>query len=48
LEKKLNKNEFIAYQTSKRGGLLKISIRDDRTYIAGQAVTVFSGELLNL
>ena len=47
-KEKLNKNEFIAYQTSKRGGILKISIRDDRTYIAGQAVTVFSGELLNL
>ncbi|HKM42600.1 MAG TPA: PhzF family phenazine biosynthesis protein [Limnochordia bacterium] len=40
--RKLGKDEFTAYQASKRGGILQIKV-DDRVYIRGQARTVFSG-----
>jgi len=42
---KLRKNHLVACQVSARGGLLKVRISADRTYISGQAVTVFSGQL---
>jgi PhzF family phenazine biosynthesis protein len=42
---KLNKREFIAYQASERGGLLKLSLDHDRVLLKGQAMTIFSGEL---
>lgn len=43
---KLNKNEFLSYQASKRGGSLKIRLDDERVYLSGKAVTVLKGELL--
>lgn len=43
-KRKLGKDEFKAYQASKRGGVLKLRV-DDRVYLRGQARTVFSGEL---
>lgn len=42
---KLHKTHLTAYQASQRGGLLKVRISGERTYISGQAVTVFSGQL---
>jgi len=44
--KKLGKNEFVAYQASARGGVLKVKVAKDRVYLEGQAVTVLEGELL--
>lgn len=44
--KRLNKKEFIAYQASPRGGVLRVRVGDGRVYIAGKAVTVLQGELL--
>jgi PhzF family phenazine biosynthesis protein len=44
--RKLNKSEFIAYQASARGGIVKVRVAGERVYLGGQAVTVFSGELL--
>jgi PhzF family phenazine biosynthesis protein len=44
-QKKLNKDEFIAYQTSERGGILKVKVIDERVLISGKAVTVLEGEL---
>ncbi|UOF90325.1 PhzF family phenazine biosynthesis protein [Fodinisporobacter ferrooxydans] len=44
--KKLQKNEFYAYQASKRGGILKIQLNEDRVLMAGQAVTVIKCECL--
>ncbi|MFC2093853.1 PhzF family phenazine biosynthesis protein [Bacteroidota bacterium] len=44
--KKLNKNKMRAFQASQRGGVLSISVDDERVYIAGEAVTVLKGELL--
>ncbi|GAA6614957.1 PhzF family phenazine biosynthesis protein [Scytonema sp. NUACC26] len=44
---RLQKNEFLAYQASSRGGILKVRYEGgDRVYLAGQSVTVLRGELL--
>lgn len=43
---KLKKNEFIAYQASKRGGFLQLVAAGDRVRIGGKAVTVLKGELI--
>jgi len=45
-QKKLNKDEFIAYQASKRGGILRVKVADNRVLISGKAITVLEGELL--
>ena len=42
---KLGKRELIAQQVSSRGGTLRMKLSGDRVWIAGQAVTVFRGEL---
>jgi PhzF family phenazine biosynthesis protein len=43
---KLGKKALMAYQASSRGGILRVSLKDDRVLIGGQAVTVIRGELL--
>lgn len=40
------KSDFVCRQVSKRGGVLKVSLKDSRVEISGQAVTVFRAELL--
>ena len=42
---KLGKTELHAYQASSRGGSLNIRVTPERTYLTGQAVTVFTGEM---
>jgi len=42
----LGKNELAAHQASEREGVLKVRLWDDRVFISGQAVTVFTGNLL--
>ena len=42
----LGKNELLAYQASARGGILRLRPSGDRVVIAGQAMTVWQGELL--
>lgn len=42
---RLGKFEFNAFQASSRGGVLKVRLAGDRTFISGQAITVFKGEL---
>jgi PhzF family phenazine biosynthesis protein len=45
---KLNKDEFLAYQASSRGGVVKVKYPgEDRVYLRGQAVTVLRGELIS-
>ena len=45
--KKLNKDEFLAYQASSRGGVVKVKYPGgDRVYLRGQAVTVLRGEII--
>ena len=41
--KKLNKNELIAHQASKKGGLLKCKVLEDKVIISGQAVLYLEG-----
>ena len=43
---RLNKTEFVAYQASARGGVVRVRLEGDRVRLSGQAVTVFRGELL--
>lgn len=42
---RLGKKEMLGYQASARGGFVKVSLKDDRVLLGGQAVTVFKGEL---
>lgn len=42
---RLGKNEFIAYQASARGGVVRVRCSGERVYLGGQAVTVLRGEL---
>jgi PhzF family phenazine biosynthesis protein len=44
--KKLNKNDFIAYQASERGGIIHVRVGGERVYLSGQAVTVLKAEIL--
>lgn len=42
---RLGKTELIGFQTSARGGVVRVALRNDRVRLAGQAVTVFRGEI---
>jgi PhzF family phenazine biosynthesis protein len=44
--KRLNKNEFVAYQASLRGGVVRVRVQGERAFLSGKAVTVTKGELL--
>jgi PhzF family phenazine biosynthesis protein len=44
--KRLGKTEFVAFQASARGGVVKVRVTNDRAFLGGKAVTVASGELL--
>src|SRR2546429_6526458 len=41
--KRIEKNEFVAYQASPRGGVMRVRMDGDRVYLGGQAVTVLRG-----
>jgi PhzF family phenazine biosynthesis protein len=42
---KTGKSEFVSHQVSKRGGILKVSLKGERVEISGEAVTIFKAEL---
>jgi len=42
---RLNKQEMLGYQASTRGGVVRVTLKEDRVLLGGQAVTVFQGEL---
>ena len=44
--RKLGKTDLVGYQASERGGVVRVRMEEDRTRIAGEAVTVLKGELL--
>jgi PhzF family phenazine biosynthesis protein len=44
-QKKLGKDEMVAYQASQRGGTVRVRVGDGRVYLRGQAITVMTGEL---
>ncbi|HEY9886044.1 MAG TPA: PhzF family phenazine biosynthesis protein [Vampirovibrionales bacterium] len=43
--KRLSKNQLLAYQASERGGVLNVKDCGENVLIAGQAITVFEGNL---
>lgn len=43
---RLNKDTFTACQASERGGILKVTVKDKRVILGGQAVTILNGEIL--
>jgi len=43
--KRLGETEFLAYQASPRGGVMRVRCAGDRVFLGGQAVTVLRGEL---
>lgn len=43
---KLGKSELMAFQTSARGGVLRLRLNGDRVVLGGQAVTIWRGEIL--
>ncbi|HSP16776.1 MAG TPA: PhzF family phenazine biosynthesis protein [Thermoanaerobaculia bacterium] len=43
--KRLGKNELLAYQASRRGGMLRVRLDGDRVRLGGRAVTILRGEL---
>ena len=42
---RLGKNEFVAYQASPRGGMLRVCLDGDRVKLGGRAVIILRGEL---
>ena len=44
---RLGKESMLAYQASARGGVARCTLRGDRVLIAGKAVTVLRGELVD-
>ncbi len=44
--KRLGKSEFVAYQASARGGVVKVRVEKDRAFLGGSAVIVARGELV--
>jgi len=44
---RLGKTEFLAYQASRRGGVLRVRVTNDRAFLGGTAVTVARGELVS-
>ena len=45
-QQKLGKNTFTAYQASARGGIVKVTMHDDRVFLSGQAITIMQCTLL--
>ena len=43
---RLHEDEFLAYQASARGGIVRVRLEGDRVILGGQAVTVLQGEML--
>ena len=43
---KLGKTEFLAYQASPRGGVVKVAVKGDRVALCGKAVTMLRAELV--
>jgi PhzF family phenazine biosynthesis protein len=44
--KQMGKSEFLAFQASARGGVVRVRVDEKRAFLGGKAVTVLKGELL--
>jgi PhzF family phenazine biosynthesis protein len=47
-QSRLGKSDFVAYQASPRGGVVRVRVAGDRVKLGGRAVTVLRGELLSV
>lgn len=45
-QSRLGKREFVAYQASRRGGVVRVRIEGERVFLSGKAVTIVEGTLL--
>lgn len=45
-QQKLNKNSLVGFQASKRGGIVKVKVNENRVFLTGQAVIILRGELI--
>lgn len=45
-ESRLKKSDFVAFQLSERGGVIKVKVKSNRVILSGQAVTVINGEII--
>jgi PhzF family phenazine biosynthesis protein len=43
---RLHKREMLAYQASRRGGIVRVKLQDDRVMLGGQAITVMRAQLI--
>ncbi len=46
-QKRLGRDDFVAYQASPRGGTIRVGVRGERVRLGGQAVTVMRATLLD-
>jgi PhzF family phenazine biosynthesis protein len=44
--RRLGKSEFLAYQASARGGVIRVRVSKDRAFLGGKAVIIAQGEVL--
>jgi PhzF family phenazine biosynthesis protein len=44
--RQMGKQDFLAYQASERGGVLRVRVAGDRVHLGGKAVTILRGELV--
>jgi PhzF family phenazine biosynthesis protein len=45
-QRRMGKTNFVAYQASARGGVVKVRVTKDRAFLGGEAVIVAKGELV--
>lgn len=45
--RKLGKSELVAYQASERGGTVRVRLSGDRALLAGRAITVLRGQIVD-
>jgi predicted PhzF superfamily epimerase YddE/YHI9 len=45
-QSQLEKDSFVAYQASSRGGVVRVSVSGERVFLGGQAITVMQGKLV--
>lgn len=46
-QERMGRNEFLGYQASPRGGVVRVAVDGPRVRLAGRAVTVLRGQLLD-
>jgi len=45
-KERLGKIDFVAYQASSRGGIVRVRLSGNRVFLGGKAVTVMRGEII--